>query len=235
MSTPISSSEILQRLPGSLPKTEVPNGIDIEAIATHVIGSLNAFEDTRLTEDAIWRDSFSLTGTLRTFYGRNCIKKVWTELAENHGAELFQIVPNSTRVVRVDSSTAWVETRFTFRTTAQPPTYCSGFLSLVLAGGSWKIWVLRTILEQLSGAGDVDKLDPTTEKPNTKYDPSSPDDAPRYFDAVVVGGSQSGLSTGGRFQALGVSYVVLERNHNVGDAWRLRYGSARREQPFTPI
>ena len=35
-------------------------------------------------------------------------------------------------------------------------------------------------------------------------------DETQHFHAVIIGGGQSGLSTGGRLQALGVPYVIIE-------------------------
>ena len=52
------------------------------------------------------------------------------------------------------------------------------------------------------------------------------------FDCVVVGGGQAGLATGGRLKALGVSYVVLDKNERVGDSWKLRYDCAKRNAFF---
>lgn len=52
-------------------------------------------------------------------------------------------------------------------------------------------------------------------------------DAHVDFDCVVVGGGQAGLGTGGRLKALGISYVILEKNVEVGDSWATRYDSTR--------
>lgn len=48
-----------------------------------------------------------------------------------------------------------------------------------------------------------------------------------HFDCVVIGGGQAGLSAGGRMKALGISYVIIDRNPEVGDSWKSRYNSAR--------
>ncbi|KAH9207921.1 hypothetical protein DL95DRAFT_428905 [Leptodontidium sp. 2 PMI_412] len=60
---------------------------------------------------------------------------------------------------------AYVEIQFAFETNGTPKTAGSGFLSLVPdEDGSWKIWVLRTVLESLSGQPDVDELRPLAEE-----------------------------------------------------------------------
>ncbi|KAK5240484.1 hypothetical protein LTR40_013800, partial [Exophiala xenobiotica] len=105
----------------------------------------------------------------------------------------------------------------------------------------WKIWLLRTVLEQLEGCDDVDQLVPIQEASTNGVHPHTTDgvdgnhqpsvngktDSPKHFDCIVVGGGQAGLSTAGRLQALGISYVVLDKHAKIGDNWMTRYDSAR--------
>lgn len=51
------------------------------------------------------------------------------------------------------------------------------------------------------------------------------------FDVVVVGAGQAGLAMGYHLQRLGLRFVVLERNAEVGASWRQRWDSLRL---FTP-
>ena len=51
------------------------------------------------------------------------------------------------------------------------------------------------------------------------------------FETIVIGGSQAGLSAGYHLQRAGRSFVILDANERVGDAWRNRYDSLRL---FTP-
>ncbi len=51
------------------------------------------------------------------------------------------------------------------------------------------------------------------------------------FDTVIIGGGQSGLSTGYHLRKRGLSFVILDANERVGDAWRKRWDSLRL---FTP-
>jgi len=184
------------------------------------------------TQDAIWRDSFALTGSLRTFYTAAIIEKVWKKLCLVHKPTNFRVVDGSCRTVTAGQDSSWIEARFVFDTQGTPPTTCSGFVSLVyhLETG-WKIWVLRTILEQLSGYGDVDSLKPPG--PLANGSPETPYNAQdkSHFECVIIGGGQSGLSTAGRLKALGVDYLVVDKNHNVGDSWKLRYDSTKRRYP----
>lgn len=48
---------------------------------------------------------------------------------------------------------------------------------------------------------------------------------------VVIGGGQSGLSTGYHLARRGVPFVILEANDRIGDSWRNRWDSLRL---FTP-
>jgi putative flavoprotein involved in K+ transport len=51
------------------------------------------------------------------------------------------------------------------------------------------------------------------------------------FETVIVGGGQAGLATGYHLKKQGVSFVILDANERVGDAWRHRWDSLR---VFTP-
>ena len=47
------------------------------------------------------------------------------------------------------------------------------------------------------------------------------------FDTVVIGGGQAGLSAAYHLRRAGRSFVVLDANERIGDAWRHRYDSLR--------
>ena len=51
------------------------------------------------------------------------------------------------------------------------------------------------------------------------------------FETVIIGGGQAGLATGYHLAELGRSFVILDANERVGDAWRKRWDSLRL---FTP-
>ena len=51
------------------------------------------------------------------------------------------------------------------------------------------------------------------------------------FETIVIGGGQAGLSAGYELHRAGRSFVILDANERVGDAWRHRYDSLRL---FTP-
>ncbi|KAF9770014.1 hypothetical protein IL306_012484 [Fusarium sp. DS 682] len=245
--TPKKSESILELLPGNLPKAQISPNTDLDAAANQVLKSFPRLEEHHFTPDALWRDTYALTCTIRTFYFDNSVAAEWGALSNSHGVSSATLVQGSLKVISPEPGIEWVDCRFTFNTTT-PATECSGMLSLVPSqDGSWRIWVLRTILEQLTDHGNVDMLEPANGLLNgTNGNHSLPIHTsnghprtngtsngtlvaqdPRHFGAVIIGGGQSGLSTGGRLQALGVSYVILEKNSQVGDAWGSRYESAR--------
>ncbi len=53
----------------------------------------------------------------------------------------------------------------------------------------------------------------------------------RQFGTVVIGGSQSGLAVGYHLRQRDLSFVILDENDRIGDAWRKRWDSLRL---FTP-
>ncbi|KAG9502143.1 hypothetical protein J7337_004968 [Fusarium musae] len=252
--TPQKSKSLLELLPGNLPQAKVPPSTNLEAAADQVLKSFPRLKKRHFTQDAIWRDTYALTGTIRTFYFDEAVVTEWSTLSHSHGVSSVSLVPGSAKVISLEGGVEWVDCKFTFHTNT-PETECSGMLSLIPSpDGSWKIWVLRTILEQLSNHGNVDSMEPVNVLLNgngaTGRHPYSTgtsnqdgsqngipngtttDQSHHHFDAVIIGGGQSGLSTGGRLQALGVSYVIIEKNAQVGDAWGLRYESARSHLPF---
>ena len=88
--------------------------------------------------------------------------------------------------------------------------------------GEWRIWLLRTVLVGFRGGGSADFLEVKDKRVNAGDNMHS-----SHFDCVVVGAGLSGLSVAGRLEALGLSYVVLEKYPEVGDNWRMRYDSAK--------
>ncbi|KAL9111497.1 MAG: hypothetical protein Q9187_007914, partial [Circinaria calcarea] len=223
--TPASS---IVDLPGSLPVAQIAEDVDPEAVAVPFIQQLSSIGADAFTEDALWRDSFALTGTLRTFFSAELIATAWKDTTGHRSPSNFALTPHSGHVMRLGPDTAWVDVAFTFEIEAQPATLCSGFISLVPDNkGGWRIWLLRTILEQLKGHGNVDILKAQADIANGAPNGIERSPESRHFECVIVGGGQAGLGIAGRLQALGLSYVVIDRNERVGDSWMLRYDSVK--------
>lgn len=140
----------LELLPGSLPKTRVPDDTDLEAVMNRALKTFPRLEEHSFTDDALWRDTYALTGTNRTFYFGASVAAEWKTLSQSHGLSSVTLVPGSAKVISVDANSSWIDCRVA-STSSHPAAECSGIFSLVLSeDGSWKIWVMGTILEQLT-------------------------------------------------------------------------------------
>ncbi|PGH12145.1 hypothetical protein AJ79_04439 [Helicocarpus griseus UAMH5409] len=210
---------VLYTLPGSLPQSTVPDGLNPETAAIPCIARLNFLTTADFTEGALWKDLYALTGLPRTLFSARTIGAAWKDVYAVHKPWNFAFTPGTAEVVRMRPDSSWVEARFTFETKGCPAAFCSGMLSLVQDGsGVWKIWILRTILERLKGHPDVDVPNPRVQTINMRNN---------EFDCLVVGAGQCGLATAGRLQSLDVNYLLIEKNENIGDNWMLRYDSVK--------
>ncbi|CZR68760.1 related to flavin-containing monooxygenase [Phialocephala subalpina] len=248
----------LPDLPVSLPTATIPDYLDLEALANSFQPILENLIPEQFVKDAVWRDHFAVTGSMRSFYGSDSIAAAWKDTSKIHDPSSFSITgkPHLVRIVKH----SWVEIGFSFVTNGTPALTCSGFLSVVPGDdGTWKIWLLKTILEAIQGAPSCDELKPVDGMPNTgptngingvngvkgvnevngvngtngisHLNGSNGTNGSHFngkdFECIVVGGGQSGLGVGGRLQALGVSYVILDKHSEVGDCWRTRYDSVK--------
>ena len=203
--------------PASLPEVELPENIDNEAIATEILPKLLDLSADALAANVIWRDSLALTGTFRTFYAPEQVANTWRYLVKQCSIADLSVTANSSHVLRFGSA-AWLQASFSFCTSGACPATCSGTLGLVPQDGTWKIWLITTILEQPLGFPDVDKLEP------------GPSDLSidGILDCVVVGAGVAGLAMAGRLKSIGLSYTIVEQYAEVGDVWtKGRYDSVR--------
>jgi hypothetical protein len=233
----------ISRLPGALPRAHIPEDISPTEIAEAAISQLSSLKDDSLAHDAIWRDSFALTGDLRSFYGAPNVASAWNDaqVVLQNSATNFSLLPGSAHVSRQGGQYAWIQAGFRFETMDNTGLrrLCSGGISLVPSTATnavadddgkveWKIWVLSTVLEDFAGYGNVDTLVPGSFPRPVLPSPENAAQTSFYFDAVVVGGGQSGLSVAGRLHALGINYVVVDKYRQVGDSWNTRYESLKR-------
>ncbi|KAL3481715.1 flavin-containing monooxygenase [Aspergillus californicus] len=232
----------LAQLPVSIPKTTLPLGIDLDSLGDEFTKILNDDIQCRyFVSDAVWRDNYALTGTLRTFYGNEAISAAWNDRIMALKAQSFKYLPQFTRNIKLPDGSSWVDIYFEFETSTLPKLLCTAGLSIVYIAPDSKdtttttdtrlpkIWVIKTVLDKLKEAPSVDTLQP---KENASSRPpfislhEKKEDS-HYFDCVIVGAGQAGLNTAGRCEAQGISYVVLEQKKQIGDNWRLRYKSTR--------
>lgn len=215
---------VLATLPGSLPTQPIPADTNAPSVAKTFAPFLNGLKPKHFVDDAIWRDHFALTGSLRSFYSSNSIITAWQETSSQRSIGPIMLDSASATVIRHPTGPAWINCKFSFEGQHPLKTSCIGFVSLVPVddnSGQWKIWVLRTILQNLDGQPDVDQLQPAGGLEDL--------DASATFDCVVIGGGPAGLAMAGRLKAMGLSYVLIDKNTSIGDNWKNRYESVRRK------
>lgn len=105
---------ILPKLPVAFPTTIVPEFINTKAIGEHFQGVLKNLTQNAFDQDAVWRDSFIMTGTLRTFYSSQSIFDAWQEAAKTRFPTSFFLngVPWARKT--------WIDLAFTFRAEGIP-------------------------------------------------------------------------------------------------------------------
>lgn len=225
------SKNVLSLLPGKLPQCTIPTNVNHAEVAQQLVATLPVLSISQLQDDSMWRDTFALTGTLRTFYTGSTVLDAWEDLVRDRAAQDFQLLTPTVQVAKLDENTQWIEARFLFTIEKPLKIHCSGFLSIVSSPDSgWKIWVIKTVLEQIDGQPDVDRLAPVQPPHDDVQELRADDsDGTPYFEVVIVGGGMCGLAAGGRLKALGVSYVCLESEERLEDVWGKRYKSAKRK------
>lgn len=220
----------LDDLPGALPSDRVPQDVDLERIQQFAQEHLQNLEPSAFTEDALWRDWLALTGRVRTFHSPHRIIETWNRYAASRHPVNIQTKP--ARISRPVESSSFVTVPYTFTTHQDDGLigHCSGSISLVPdADGKWKIWVLVTILQNFEGLGNPD-VPPYVESNgvmNSHNGISLGHKSEFEHDVVIIGAGQNGLAIAGRLASLGIKYVLLERQSDVGNNWRRRYESVR--------
>ncbi len=230
----------LDNLPGNLPPKLVPEDVNIESLQELAQRTLETgrLDPHALQTVALWRDHFALTGEIRTFYGNDKIAAEWTSRIKSR--RLSRVKTKVGRITKPVPDSSWVDVPFTFTAETEDGLVglTTGVVSFVVDDdGTWKVWSIVTILENFAGHGHPNEPHPVDDAltngqtngatngdaAHTKE--SDPDD--KYFEVVVIGAGQCGLSLAGRLGALGLSYVLLEKQSYLGKNWVGRYESVR--------
>jgi len=221
-------------IPGKLPQAVVPENVDLHVLSHNTLTKLPQLRPDDLAPQAVWRDYLSFSGSLRTYNSAVGVLDAWTAYSENVEPHEFKLTPDSQKVVRLGGGTiSWVDIGFTCKTRQPLQGNIAGYASLIPDGASgdkWRIWMLRTWLENFEGHGHPDNLD--AQNPDGSAFESTNNRQPEvkdvsHFGAIVIGAGQAGLGVAGRLKALGVPYLLIERNSQVGDNWSNRYDSVR--------
>lgn len=219
-------------IPGTLPKASAPADANLNAIAHSAVAKLNDLEESPLAPIVIWRDLLAFTGTYRTFHSPATVLKTWRSLSQKIKRSVVRVKPGrQPRIGNGGAGIGWVDVDILF--TAQHgslPQNCMGTVSVILdEDGAWRIWMLRTWLECFDGRGHPDVIQTAKHTNGVLNGITNGNDASarEVYGAVVIGGGGAGLATAGRLEALGVPYVLLEKNESIGDTWANRYESLR--------
>ena len=222
---------VLESLPCSLPTETFSNKVDAENVVASFEQTLTSLDISNFSPDALWRDICALTGSFRTFYGDISILTTWRTFARSAQLTKFKYKEKSVRVIHLGDA-SWIEGYFTFQANDAPPRNCTAIVSLVPGeNGAWRIWVLRTFIDQLNGHPSVDQYPAVSQQNEAADPPLERWTKSNAFDCVVVGAGQAGLSVAGRLQSQRIKYVLLEKYGAVGDSWAKRYDSTKRERP----
>ena len=220
---------ILENLSCKLPVASVPADVDTENIFTGFQNTLSSLNAENLTSEALWRDMFAYTGSIHTYYGADNVIDTWRALTTKAAPKDVRFSKTSSRIVRLGESN-WIEGTFNFEIRESPARTCMATVSLVQTKDQkWKIWVLRTFIDGLEGHPNVDKLAPVPHTNGYSVSTRTKSESQNAFECVVVGAGQAGLSVAGRLKSQGIKYVLLEKNKAVGDSWKNRYNSTKRE------
>jgi len=264
----VAGTSRLAALPVALPKASWPADTDLSAVASSFA---DLFARGRVTDastfvsDAVWRDTFCLTGTLRTFYGAQGVVRAWRGASSNSArpvGDSLRLRCDETREMALSDGSRWVEVAgdFQVETAEGLSGKCTLMMGVVPApapapagqgvdvggGSSWRIWSMRTVLDDIAGWPSVNTLSPgpapapaastsginghthpSTPPPNSAAQSTNTDTDPPSFPAIIIGGGQAGLSVAGRLQALDIPYILIDKYTQTGDNWTTRYDSAR--------
>lgn len=133
------------------------------------------------------------------------------------------IVVSRSRLTSSSRIQQFIDFDFTFRTDS-PAAACRGLIKLLpvktrLDNGNevidWKIWTLSTILDTLDIHPENEAL---LQGPRKNLTESS-----LTTDVVIIGGGNSAVTLAARLKAFGVESIMVERNAQPGDNWKLRY------------
>jgi hypothetical protein len=216
-------------VPGSLPPDGIPPHLDLNAVPFLGLAEsvLNKLSGSAIDDGALWRDFLSMTGKIRTFFGGESIKKEWASYGQERLPRDFKAAGPS--MSRPTPNSSWIDVPFTFVASREGGLVenCSGIISFVPSadGAGWKVWMLRTMLESFQGCGHPDDPSPIFLTPSITANPISQHE--HQVSVLIIGAGQAGLSLAGRLGALSISYLLLEKETEIGYSWTGKYDGVR--------
>ncbi|GKU09345.1 unnamed protein product, partial [Fusarium langsethiae] len=187
-------------------------------------------------EDAWWRDALTLTFDKRTIHGRPAIQSAWKALSENHKrkpsefsddpAVIWGMTP---QYMRFAPTLACLGVPFGF-CTQEPRSKCVGQAKLVYVDGKWLIWILSTAVQELIDQPfeQLPRQSKSSIESSQRGRASAQGlpDVSGVLDAVVIGGSSSGLANAIMLDSAGADVAVFDVELEAGGNWSTsRYSS----------
>lgn len=203
------------------------------------------------SDDCFWRDCLSLTFDKRTLPGRSTIVEAWKSLSStrkptNFTSDEGQTLSMTPQFVRLAPTMASLDIPFGFSTDA-PKSKCVGLAKLVPQEGMWKIWILSTAVVSLEDHPfeSLPRRSPSliAGSQRGKTQPQGLPNVSGALDAVVIGGSDSGLANTIMLDAIGANVAVFDMEAVPGGNWStqryedvmLHHPAAMVQLPMFPI
>lgn len=248
----------------------VKEGIGSSSLEQIFADWLRAFEATLTSGDpdklaklfverSYWRDQIGLTWDMRQYHGREALIDPLIAAARNMAPANFRIAKGRTPPRMVE----YLDTHLLegFCNFDLPHGVGQAMVRLdpdVGTRGRALCYTLGTDLLSVHGVEErhsrkvtPDAMEPVF--PIHGFEPEHPGQTwPEYLasksrfndrdpDVLVVGGGHSGVMIGARLQAMGVSYLIVDKGERPGDSWRKRYESlalhtvgATNQLPYIP-
>ncbi|EYB24574.1 hypothetical protein FG05_06478 [Fusarium graminearum] len=219
----------------SLDKSQIASAFIDEFSSAVTSADWDKFADL-FVEDAWWRDALTLTFDKRTIHGRSAIQSAWKTLSENHNRKPSEFSDNPTGIwgmapqyMRFSPALACLDVPFGF-CTEEPRSKCVGQAKLVRVDGKWLIWILSTAVQELIDHPfeQLPRLSESSIDSSQRGKPSAQGlpNVSGVLDAVVIGGSSSGLANTIMLDAAGADVAVFDVELEAGGNWSTsRYSS----------
>ena len=140
----------------------------------------------------------------------------WLERAAI-SAESVELQEQQVALINLPNGVSCIRVPFAFKTTSPTIASCTAAFKVVRTfDGKIKVFTVTTAIQAL----DELPWKPLEESP-------APSQLPEAVDVLVVGGGHGGLSISAYLKALGLKFLCVDREVEVGDAWAKRYDSAQ--------
>ncbi|KAF9259296.1 FAD/NAD-binding domain-containing protein [Marasmius fiardii PR-910] len=212
-------------------KATIPEDLDVNGVVNEWFNSfkesLNDADKTLnlILDDAMWRDLLSFTWDMRTFHGRDAIRRFLQDRVVNTKTENFTL--DYFQFLKPFPDMVWIEGTFKFNTDIGN---CNGVFRIVpTASGQWKAFNIFTNLPELKDfPHQINSHRRRNPIPGLEWFNRRKEEiayANRDPAVLVIGAGQSGLSIAARLKFLNVPTLLIEKDARVGDSWRNRYTS----------